>query len=147
MSGRFELPSIFLMSCLCASIFCCGCSERDIDLTTPESTIQTYVNAHNSGDAQAMRQCGMATSLKSVFTRQDYDVNSRPIAVPVDGIEYEILASTPGKESVTRMFTMKDTLLHIRFTSRYDREYGKTVEVRLECRRTVYDEEDSWQIL
>ena len=139
MAGRLKLPFIFLLTCFCASIFCSGCSEREIDLTTPESTIQTYVNAHNTGDDKAMRQCGMATSLKSVFTRQDYDVNSRPIAVPVDGIEYEILASTPGKESVTRMFTTRDTLLHIRFTSKYDREYAKTVEVRLECRRTVYD--------
>ena len=89
----------------------------------------------------------MATSLKSVFTRLDYDVNSREIAVPVEGIEYEILASTPGKESVTRMFTTRNTLLHIRFTSKYERAYSKTVEVRLECRRTVYDEEDTWQIL
>jgi hypothetical protein len=74
-------------------------------------------------------------------------VNSNKISVPVDGIEYEILASSPGKESVTRMFTTRDTSLNIRFTSKYDREFDRTVEVKLQCRRTVYDEEDAWQIL
>ena len=147
MSWRHKLPFTFLLACLYAGIFCGGCSEKAVDLTTPERVIRSYVNAHNSGNDQVMRQCGMATSLKSVFTRLDYDVNSREIAVPVDGIEYEILASTPGKESVTRMFTTRDTMLHIRFTSKYERAYSKTVEVRLECRRTVYDEEDTWQIL
>jgi len=147
MSWRPKLPFIFLLVCLYASISCGGCSERAVDLTTAERVIRTYVNAHNSGNDQAMRQCGIATSLKGAFTRPDYDVNSREIAVPVDGIEYEILASTPGKESVTRMFTTRGTLLLIRFTSKYERAYSKTVEVRLECRRTVYDEEDTWQIL
>jgi len=147
MSWRLKLPFTLLLACLCAGIFCGGCSERAVDLTTPERAIRTYVNAHNSGDENVMRQCGMATGLKSVFTRLDYDVNSKEVFVPVDGIEYEILESTPGKESVTRMFTTRETLLQIRFTSRYDREYSRTVEVRLVCRRTVYDEENTWQII
>ena len=143
----FRVTSIVWLSCLFVVVLCCGCSKNTIDLTTAENAISTYVRAHNSGNDQAIRQCGMATSLKGIFVRDDFDVNSRKISVPVDGIEYEILGYTPGKESVTRMFTTRDMSLRIRFTSKYDREYKKTVEVRLECRRTVYDEEDTWQIL
>ncbi len=147
MSWHYKLPFIFLLACLYAAIFCSGCSEREIDLTSPESTIRTYVNAHNSGNDGAMRKCGVATSLRDVFTVVDYDVNSKKINIPIDGIEYRILRSTPGRESVTRMFTTRDVALQIRFSSQYYRDFDKTVEVRLECRRTVYDEEDTWQIL
>lgn len=147
MSWQYKSQFVFLVACLYPAILCCACSDRGVDLRTPESTIRTYVNAYNSGNNETARRCGMATGLKGVFTRVDYDVNSKKISVPVDGIEYEILASSPGKESVTRMFTTRDTSFSIRFTSKYDREFDKTVEVKLQCRRTVYDEEDTWQIL
>ncbi len=88
----------------------------------------------------------MARDLKGVFIRIDYDVDGNPIKVPVDGIQWEIIASTPGRQTVTRMFMTKDLILTVHFTSKYDRDFDKTVNVRLECRRTVYDAEDTWQI-
>ncbi|MBN1592917.1 MAG: hypothetical protein JW941_06705 [Candidatus Coatesbacteria bacterium] len=125
-----------------------GCNSKpEVDLRTAESTIRTYVVAHNSGDDRLKQRCGSASSLKGIFVREDFDVHSKKIAVPVDGIEYEILGSGPVNESVTRMFTTKDVKYKIRFTSKYDRDYEKVAEIHLECRRTVYDEEDTWQIL
>ena len=138
--------SLLILVCVLASMFGTGCSEKEFDLTTAESAIRSYVNAHNSGRVQLMRRCGMARDLKDVFTRIDYDVDSNPVKVPVDGIQWEVIASKPGKETVTRMFTTKELTLTVRFTSKYDSDFDKTVNVRLECRRTVYDEEDTWQV-
>ena len=138
--------SLLVLSCVLAGLFGTGCSEKEFDLTTPESTIRSYVNAYNSGNAQLMRRCGMARDLKDVFTRTDYDVDSNPIKVPVDGIQWEIVASKPGKQHVTRMFTTQEIVLTIHFTSKYDTDFDKTVKVRLESKRTVYDEQDTWQI-
>jgi len=146
MFSHHRCRSLLMLACVLAGLFWTGCSEKEFDLTTPESTIRSYVNAHNSGRAQSMRRCGMARDLKGVFIRIDYDVDGNPIKVPVDGIQWEIIASTPGRQTVTRMFMTKDLILTVHFTSKYDRDFDKTVNVRLECRRTVYDAEDTWQI-
>ena len=131
-----------------AAILLYGCSSKpEVDLRTAESTIRTYVIAHNSGDDRLKQKCGSASSLKGIFVREDFDVHSKKISLPVDGIEYEILGSGPVNESVTRMFTTKDVKYRIRFTSKYDKDFEKVAEIHLECRRTVYDEDDTWQIL
>jgi len=124
-----------------------GCGEKEVDLSTPEGTIRTYVRAYNMGNKRVMRMCGMATDMRDAFTKMGFAEDGSPKKVNVDGIQCEILKSIPGKVTVTRMFTTRTVTLIIHLTSKFDRDYDKVLKVRLQCRRTAYDEEDVWTIL
>ena len=142
-----KLVLIMLLVNAVGVVICLGCGEREVDLTTPERTIQTYVKAYNNGNERAQRMCGVASDLDKAFTVSDLDEYGNPIEAPVDGIRYEILKSVPGRTTVTRMFTTRSVSLVIHFTSRFEPRYEKTIRVRLQGRRTAYDEEDTWTIL
>lgn len=143
----FRVGSRAFLSCVLVGILCLGCGEKQVDLTTPESTIRTYVRAYNVGNERALRMCGIAGDLKDAFKRPVLDEYGKQTEIAVDGIEYEVVKSIPGTSTVTRMFTTRTVTLVIHFTSKYERDYEKTVRVGLQCRRTVYDEEDTWTIL
>lgn len=147
MLWRFRAVSGSLLSCLLAVILCFGCGEKEVDLTTPERAVRTYVRAYNIGNERVLRMCGVAGDLRDAFKKPALDEYGKETVVAVDGIQYEVLKSMPGKTTVTRMFTTRTATLVLHFTSIYERDYEKTVRVRLQCRRIAYDEEDIWTIL
>ncbi|MCD6326198.1 hypothetical protein J7M28_01395 [bacterium] len=144
-SARIIVRAALLV--LVLSILLLGCGSKEVDLRTPESTLRTYVNAYNSGNRRALLACGRATGLKDAFTIEAFDKDGKITALPVTNIEHQVLSSIPGHTSVTRMVTTSNVTLVVRFTSKVEREYDRTMNVRLQCRRVAYEEEDVWTIL
>jgi len=138
------------LSALCALfaiVVAVGCGGKPF--ASPEAALETYVEAYNETDKQAMARCGDDVDVRTIFRTTQEDLLGEPIRVPVDAIEFKILSvNQRPRATITNYYLTEDAWVEAEFRSTSDPKFRKVATVRFVNRtHSYYMEDPHWQLV
>ena len=124
-----------------------GCGKKPF--STPESTLERYVEAYNEGDRQAMAQCGNDVDVRKIFMVNGQNILGEDVLVPVKGIKFKVISvNQRPRATISNYFLTEDAWIEAEFTSEENPNFHKVATVRLVNRmHSYYIEEPHWQLV
>ena len=124
-----------------------GCGGKPF--VSPEAALETYVEAYNATDKQAMARCGDDVDVRKIFLATQQDLLGEDAYVPVKAIEYKIISvNQRPRANIANYYLTEDAWIEAEFRSLDDPRFHKVATVRLVNRtHSFYMEEPHWQLV
>ena len=134
-------------SILFAMLAVVGCGGKPF--VSPEAALETYVEAYNATDKQAMARCGNDVDVRNLFRTTQEDILGEDIYVPVRAIKYEIISvNQRPRANIANYYLTEDAWIEAEFRSLDDPQFHKVATVRFVNRtHSFYMEDPHWQLV
>ncbi len=124
-----------------------GCGGKPF--VSPEAALETYVEAYNAMDKQAMARCGNDVDVRNLFRTTEEDILGEDTYVPVKAIKFKIVSvNQRPRANIANYYLTEDAWIEAEFRSLDDPKFRKVATVRLVNRtHSFYMEEPHWQLV
>jgi len=124
-----------------------GCGGKPF--VSPEAALETYVEAYNATDKQAMARCGDDVDVRKIFLATQQDLLGEDTYVPVRAIEFKIISvNQRPRANIANYYLTEDAWIEAEFRSLDDPQFRKVATVRFVNRtHSFYMDDPHWQLV